>query len=209
MRYSDLAPYEVLYTNDMTGGELDFIKQYASLWDRIANSGYFVRTLSLLTPNPSPILGIFGMDSLVFQETRCPTATHSKALKTKSIYTLPRTVLFPQRMSRHLIQDRMRLSRSIPRWLKAIAPVEVAYHHAQKKLHNIPKRQARPSRNHRLDPLFLTRLNWHILNPLSYKFCAFVMAKTSSYWHHRTHILGINPIVQNGVFRRSGHDIKF
>ena len=113
MRYSDLAPYEVLYTNDMTRGELDFIKQYASLWDLLPT---WVSFAPYRYSHPIfPILGIFGMDSLVFQEKQVSYGHSLTKLEDEIyLYLTEDCAVSATHVATHLIRDRMRLSRSIP-----------------------------------------------------------------------------------------------
>jgi hypothetical protein len=48
MRYASRAPYEVLQTNALSFDELQGLKRFARLWDVVANSGNFTRTMEML-----------------------------------------------------------------------------------------------------------------------------------------------------------------
>jgi hypothetical protein len=145
MRYAELPPYEVIQTSHMSKEQLDFIKKLASLWDRIANSGYFVMTLPLLFEHASPIQ-CFTQFTRWFYNRHAATYGLSLSTLENEIFAYLTEVLdqAPETAANALISDRLRLAQTVPRWLKALVPHPVPFHPPKPTGgYSIPKRQAR------------------------------------------------------------------
>ena len=83
MRYTPVAPYEVLQTSVLSFSELQSLRRFARFWDLNANSGRFTKTLPLLwtrveePQTASPFWGFWDFSEWLFLQTG---QTHSIAL---------------------------------------------------------------------------------------------------------------------------------
>ena len=144
MRYSESPPYEIIQTKDMDEKELNHLKLFAVLWDKVANNGYFVKTLPLLLEQGTPFMTFSGFVR-AFQATT--TESYGWSLdefeQAIFVYLTDHCHIESAQVASRLVADRMRLHRSIPKWLRQLAAPPAEYKHSVQRPIDIPARQAR------------------------------------------------------------------
>ena len=118
LRFAEEAPYDVIASDAMDFFTLQGMKRLAYLWDRVGNSGNFMKTLPLLASEGSLFRSVVGFSEAIFaQEGR----VHAIALDRLTL--LLRDYLVNQGLCRDvveatLINDYRRVGRKLPRELR-------------------------------------------------------------------------------------------
>lgn len=69
MRYSPIAPYEVLQTSALSFVDLQRLRRFARYWDLLVNSGNFLDTIPLLWSGASPFERFLALSDWLHQRT--------------------------------------------------------------------------------------------------------------------------------------------
>jgi radical SAM superfamily enzyme YgiQ (UPF0313 family) len=143
MLYDEQAPYEVIKTSTMTREDLASLDRFAHLWDRVANSGYFVETLPMLVSEPA-------FES--FQQyvqwfyTECDSTYELPLSRLRELtftYLVSVQGLPAHQVADTFAREYIRLRESVPRWVKEQCRMKMPRPYSRGIKGTIPARQAR------------------------------------------------------------------
>lgn len=119
MIYSPEAPYEILQNSHLTHQDLQRMRRFSQLWDRVGNSGRFQETLQLLYARSQPFESFLEYSDWVHQTQG---QTHTIALERHARllmdYLQAEQGYDAHEIGKALARDLAPLGRQVPPWLK-------------------------------------------------------------------------------------------
>ena len=146
MVYSPLPPYEILQSTALTFEEVLSLRRFSQLWDRVANSGRFVRTAPLIWGDGSPFEGFMAWTHWVIGEAgQSYGIALMRMMKMLFKYLTEEREISPDVVALPLLEDYQsgQSRREVPGFLRPHLPVEKTERRRRQKGAGLPSRQAR------------------------------------------------------------------
>lgn len=146
MTYSPAPPYEILETKLVSFEDIQRMRRFAQLWDRVANSGNFVETVTLLWSEGSAFASFLAFsDWAVEQVGRSHAISLNRLVELMFRYLTEQQQLAGQRVAESIWRDFHRAGRhDKPKYLREFdlpAIKDLSGHDSE--LPDLPDRQAR------------------------------------------------------------------
>ena len=143
MVYHDQAPYELVCNSTMPFETMQKVRRFAKVWDRVANSGQFTRTVPLLWRDGSPFAAFMAWSEWVYARTGQVHAVGVERYTTFLFDYLTQEQGYDEReVALALVEDFRRNGRRLTRALKHYLPDGVDSGRTTRES-RIPKRQSR------------------------------------------------------------------
>ncbi len=127
MTYSAYPPYEILRNRDLSHVELQRIRRFAGLWDKLGNSGRFPLSLPLLLEPPSPFWSFMAFCDWLTAENAAALELGPDLLgRSLFHYLCQRSPEARPQIVQALSGDMGFMGRHLPGWLRAVPGPEVS-----------------------------------------------------------------------------------
>ena len=123
MVYSDIPPYDVLKTADVTFGEVQKMKRFARFWDLLYNSGNFTQSVRLIWSEGSVYEGFLEFSGWMYTATQSTWKISLERLaKLLFDYLTQHVHIAESVVARAMLEDLNKIEgRTIPPYLRAYA----------------------------------------------------------------------------------------
>jgi len=120
MVYSDIPPYDILSSSELTFINLQTMKRFARFWDLTYNSGNFKQSLTFLWENESVYKNFYAFSLWIYEQTNSTWKISLQRLG-ELLFTYLTTIkkIDAQNVATEMLHDMMKLKgRAIPSYLK-------------------------------------------------------------------------------------------
>jgi tRNA A37 methylthiotransferase MiaB len=121
MIYSDIPPYDILKTSELSFNDIQIMKRFSRFWDLTYNSGNFKQSVKLIWQNESIFENFYDFSLWIYTKT---DSTYKISLQRLGellfAYLSEVKNLSPEFVAQNMLEDMMKLKgRAIPSYLKA------------------------------------------------------------------------------------------
>ncbi|MFA6192609.1 MAG: DUF4080 domain-containing protein [Sulfurimonas sp.] len=123
MVYSDIPPYDILQSSQLSFNDIQIMKRFARFWDLTYNSGNFKKSVKLIWQDESVYENFYAFGMWIYKQTDSTWQISLQRLgELLFIYLTQIKKISPDIVAKEMLEDMMKVKgRAIPSYLKAHA----------------------------------------------------------------------------------------